>query len=272
VTIIVNKKYFLEFIFCLKGGMEVLMALLWMLMSALGLIVGYRTLMVCESLRIFSEKRCEPLAIFISALILLLNSLLREHLLAQFFLLVCLFLSPLFLTRIIFSRRERQVLKNFVSILDLVVVRMRIGSSLRESLLATSADQPHSTQFLLREFVTLLSFDRPLDELVSHPRLRKNFLELKKIDQQPHRAIERLKSLRRRLQLEEKLRQKSRKALLQARAQATILSILYAALLSYSLCKYGWKNSPRTFAVSLGAFFAGSLWLWQMGRRFRWKI
>lgn len=248
------------------------MALLWIALSALGLIVAHRTLNVCESLRIFSEKRCEPLAIFISALILTLNYLLRAHPLALFFLLLCLFLSPLFLSKIIFSRREQQVVKNFVSILDSVVVKMRVGLSLRESLLATSATQPHSTQFLLQEFVTLLSFDRPINELVSHRELQKNFLELKKIDQQPHRAIERLKSLRRRLQLEEKLRQKSRKALLQARAQATILSILYAALLFYSLWKYGWKSSPTTFAVSLAIFSVGSLWLWQMGRRFRWKI
>lgn|GEM_PF-3259785 len=248
------------------------MVLMWILFSVFGLFTAVRTFNVCESQRIFPEKYAEPLAIFISALILALNFFLREHLLAQIFLQLGLFLTPAFLSRIIFFRREMHILKNFVSILDSVVIKMRVGASLRESLLSTASSQTVSTQFLLQEFVTLLSFDRPISELVSHPKLQKNFSELKKIDQQPHRAIERLKSLRRRLQMEKKLRQKSRKALLQARAQATILSVMYISLLIYSLWKYGWKSSGSVFAVSLMLFGVGSLWLWNLGRRFQWKI
>lgn len=248
------------------------MVLMWILFSVFGLFAAVRTFNVCESQRIFSEKDTETLAVLVSALVLMLNFFLRRHLLAQILLQMTLFLMPVFISRIIFFRREIHILKNFVSILDAVVIKMRVGASLRESLLSTSATQTSATRFLLQEFVTLLAFDRPISELVSHPKLQKNFSELKKIDQQPHRAIERLKSLRRRLQMEKKLRQKSRKALLQARAQAVILSAMYISLLIYSLWKYSWKSSSMVFSVSLVLFALGSLWLWNMGRRFQWKI
>lgn len=247
------------------------MVLIWILLSVFGLFAAVRTFNVCESQRIFSEKHAEVIAVFISVLILMLNFLLREHLVVQIFLQFTLFLTPFVLSKIIFLRREKHISKNFVSILDSVIIRMRVGSSLREALMTTANTQTPSTQFLVQEFVTLLSFDRPLYELVSDQKLQKNFLELRNVDKQPHRAIERLKSLRRRLQMEEKLRQKSRKALLQARAQAVILSVMYLLLLSYSLWKYGWKSSATLIFVSIVLFSVGSFWLWSMGRRFRWK-
>jgi hypothetical protein len=244
---------------------------MWILFSIFGLLIAVRTFNVCESLRVFPKKYGEILAIFISTSILALNFFLRKHLWLQMTLLLVLFLLPFLLSRAIFFRREAMIFKNFVSILDSIIVKMRMGSSLRESLLQASESQDASTRFLLQEFVSLLSFDRPLSELVRHPQLQKIFLELQRIDRQPFRATERLKSLRRRLQVEKKLRQKSRRALLSARAQAVILSAMYLALLAYTLWKYGTQGSGTLILISTSLFSSGAFWLWHLGRGFQWK-
>lgn len=241
----------------------------WLLVSLFGLISAFRTtICVCE--RENCGERGKNFAVIGAILLsLLVSFVLRTHVMAQFLCTMFIFLTPMIISQGQQLHRRHYLGTNFVSILDEIILEMRMGRSFRESFQKSSLGQPKwvrklfdelLTAFVLRQAISAREID---DGMIAD--LREVFLSsLKQLD--------RLRSLRRRLKIERDFRQKSRKALVQVRMQSLILSLLFVPLLIYQLLNRAWAEQKIIVIVAITLFISGAWWIIWAGRRYQWKI
>ena len=98
-----------------------------------------------------------------------------------------------------------------------------------------------------------------------------NFIkELLKLGQSPQ-PISRLCHLQRKTRVEMRFRIKSHRALLQVRAQSTLILIFYAALLVGTF--YMYENQYLLLTLgSLILFTIGLIWIFKLGKRMKWSV
>lgn len=241
----------------------------WLLVSLFGLISAFRTtICVCErencgeSTKNFAVIGAILLSLFVSFV-------LSTHLMAQFLFATFIFLTPMIISRGQLLLRRHYLQANFVSILDEIILEMRMGRSFRESFQKSSLGQPKWVQKLFDELLTAFV----LRQAISAREIDEGMLrELRDVFLASLKQLDRLRSLRRRLKIERDFRQKSRKALIQVRMQSLILSLLFVPLLIYQLWNRGWVEQKAIVTVSTVLFVAGAWWIVGAGRRYQWKI
>ncbi|MBX7232124.1 MAG: hypothetical protein K1X29_08570 [Bdellovibrionales bacterium] len=97
-------------------------------------------------------------------------------------------------------------------------------------------------------------------------------LEFLAIDHQPHQAIQRLQSWRSRLKLTADFRRRSGQVLAQVRLQATLVGVLYVALLLFSLMRGVWRTHAILVGVSMILFLMGVFLIFKMGKKIKWSF
>lgn len=199
--------------------------------------------------------------------------------------LISLFL--IFFQIIITSRLElvlniilRQRFKeNMLKFLDELILMMMTGKSFRDSF---NLITQNSNNYFYLKLKSLLSFnvfnsltDSKNENINKNESLKtkelKNFCDLvQMIESNPHKAIEKIKSYRKELQIILNFEKKLRQSTIQIRTQAMVLTFLYLTLLIFT---YKMKGSIHfTHLIpSLILFLSGHLCILFLGRKRKWK-
>ncbi len=239
-----------------------------MFVSFFGLFLGLHTLKtLCFRLH-FNETRTHRLQYGIIFAVVAMSLVLRTQLFLQIFFCVAIFLTPLVLDLVIFYRRARYFRQEIVSFLDGMLLQMRLGRSFKEALQNNLAGRPLWFEKEFRLFLDALVLKQSFSGVIGDKTL---FVELEQVATASVKQIERLKSLRRKLKIEDDFRQKSSKALLQVRMQSVLLSLMYVPLVLFQIFRGALQQAPMVLLTSSALFIAGSLWIASAGRRYKWK-
>jgi Flp pilus assembly protein TadB len=191
---------------------------------------------------------------------------------AHWIVLFALFLTPGMLFQLQEMRRRDDFERKIVSFLDSLVVRLRSGQSLKESVQELGRNCSGPSRFYFQEISSLLHFSA-VDRKNSKDRLFEETLgELLDVHKTTHRSVEKLKAFRRKIKTEQEFRQKSRQVTLQVKAQASVLGILFTALVFYTLHTYALVDVQKVLCISVGLFVFGVFVCFQILRRFKWTV
>lgn len=246
--------------------------LVWSSLSLFGLWIAHRTLLTCEQLQIFSSSLMIRTRMFIFLTVVMSNFLFRDLIILLFAVNIVIFLSPWWVPPLIERHREQLLKKQFIPILDQLILTMKSGRGFRPSFQMCLERNNQAIQYTLNEFLSALQYQKETKSLSQDPKISLFFHELALIDQSAHRPVDRLKALRRRLMIEKSFQQKSRQALLQVRFQSWIISGMYLLVLAYVIHDYGIKKYLGLILVSSILFAAGLITVQKMGRGYQWKI
>jgi hypothetical protein len=148
---------------------------------------------------------------------------------------------------------------------------MLSGKSFRESLQGFS-NQKDLRNYIFSEICMQINSNQACGMTSTSKNVTRTYLEFKKIDESSHRHIDKLKSFRYTIKIEDKFRRKSRTAQMQPRAQSVVLSILYILAVLYFLANYDLKENLQLVLISFILFAGGTIWLWSIGRTLKWKV
>ncbi len=96
--------------------------------------------------------------------------------------------------------------------------------------------------------------------------------EFRKIDQQGHRAVERLENLRRKLQIENDFRRRSGQLLAQLHLQSGLLALLYLFLMVFVMAQFGFLSNWKLILLSFTLFLIGLVLSYLLGGKIKWKV
>jgi Flp pilus assembly protein TadB len=237
--------------------------------SIFGLILGLRTLSaLCFRLH-FDQSRTSQLQIVVTFVIVLLSLVLREHLFLQILITTAIFLTPLLIDLAVFHHRSHYFRQEIVSFLDGLLLQMRLGRSFKDSIQNNLPGRPAWFEKEFQLFVEALSLRQKFSGVIANKAF---FHELEQVATTPVKQIDRLKSFRRKLKIEDDFRQKSRKALLQVRAQSALLCLMYVPIFIFQIVRGVMQQAPLIMLVSAVLFVFGTVWIANAGRRYKWKI
>lgn len=168
-------------------------------------------------------------------------------------------------------RRRTALQHSTVSILDELVLQMRIGGSLRESMASLIQRKTGLLRLGLEEIHQALVFPA-FDLTNSEPLIALLANEFRAIDRSSTKSVHQMQNLRRRFKTEERFRRKSGRALAQTRAQSLILSVLFCCLMCCSGWYFGWQNYAYVYLIAAFVFSLGLIWIYVGGRRMRWTV
>lgn len=241
------------------------------LVSVLGCLSGHRIFSHLRSLRVIrAETLARARGIFVTIGILTIFGL-RDHLRILLALLLFLHFTPFFL--MIYNQFSRQSAfrDQILPFLDELVLKMRAGRSLRESLkeIHANASSPAPD---LAEIPGLICFPEKNSAFPLLIEAQELLNELKKMDQSRARVAEKLRAYRQKEKMLAKFRQKSSQVTGQVRAQAMVCSFLYFGLLAWTL----WDLEGALFSppvhISLLLYCMGLIGMILVTRSFRWKL
>ena len=248
------------------------MTLQWILISLFGCISGYQILLQLHSLRVISVRTLERAKICLPPFCFFFMFWVRNHaviaLLGVFF----LHLTPFFMMISNQISRKMKFRRQILPFLDEIVLKMRAGKSLRETLKDVISQNPDSASSDLRELSSLICFPENKSQFALIPQAKELLIELQKMDQSRTRVIERLRSYRQKERIIQKFRQKSGQVTNQVRTQALVCSVLYFALLIWTLFTDSSAALSSPVLISLFLFFLGLCGFVLIGRSFRWKF
>ena len=176
---------------------------------------------------------------------------------------LCLFSSQF----IIKTFRKTQFKKQFLGFLKDLILKVHLGNSFRSAFQEISEQEEGLFRHKLDRLYKSVVF---LQHLRGDPYLSKLCSELKSVDQSPDTGLNRLESLQKRLETEEKFRLKSSEILRHLRFQAFVLSLFYLALLVFVVHQFSWESYRLLISFSFVLFTLGLALLFSLGRRFQW--
>jgi hypothetical protein len=238
--------------------------------SAFGIAFIYRILVYFRIYKFISDKLKQKLSVILLFIEIICLFLFKSGQFLiwceQVLLIFLIYLIPIYAE----FHRRKQFNKNVIVNIDLILIQMLSGRSFRESLKEFLARKDQN-DYIFQEICSQISSNQSRKMITTSNLAIRIYSEFIKIDNSTHKRIEKLKSLRQILKIEEKFRQKSRTAQLQARAQSVILSIFYVIAMFYFFVNADVKANLRTFVLSVCLFIAGTVWVWKLGRKLTWK-
>lgn len=240
------------------------------LFSAFGFMFVHRILSWLQKYKFISDKLKQKLSvilfIFVFCLFFFSKNSPSQIWLAFLLIFFCIIMIPVYVE---FQRRNC-FNKTLISNIDLILLQMISGKSFRESLLIFLG-QKDSSNHIFSEICAQIYSNQVRGLITTSKNATRIFEEFIKIDQSTHKRIEKLKSLRHSIKIDEKFRQKSRTAQMQARAQSLVLSVLYLLALIYFFINYNFKSNFQLLLLSIALFLLGTIWIWKLGRSLKWK-
>ncbi|MFS4458829.1 hypothetical protein [Bdellovibrio sp. HCB2-146] len=170
--------------------------------------------------------------------------------------------------RFFLLRRLRSAL---IPLLDGIILGVQAGKSFRSALHSSIELQRGWVRNQLRELQSLLLSSEQEHALKS--ALLKDFMaELVEIDRSQSRCADQLRALRGHLKIQEDFRRRSGQLTQQIKMQAIIVTLLFLGLLSFVIAQFGWHAHQKLIMGSVILFLAGLFWIFNAGRRMKWKV
>jgi hypothetical protein len=240
-----------------------------LIVSLFGLICCFQITDHATKLFFWEQTLCSQLKIVGGCLIL--SALMCKIVDAKLFwaLLLCAIMVPFVYAVTIFAQRKRWWWKNESRILQILLLNVRSGMSLRVSVKELAVSEPDWFKNLLLNFSSTPTMGD--SSFFRHPLVGNFLKEVSHIHQQNSRLSEKLSSLQKSAAVRFKFRQKSSTAMTQIRAQAIVITIIYLCLLSYRLFSGGLSILGPWAAVSILLYLIGTALLVFMGRTYKWK-
>ncbi|MGE3975695.1 MAG: hypothetical protein AB7F59_14305 [Bdellovibrionales bacterium] len=172
--------------------------------------------------------------------------------------------------KILKKYRENKFHTHLLLFVDRVILNVQAGKSFRHALERAHAVSDVFTQQRMRKLIESVCFAQQIRE----ETLQSDFLisELRQIDQNPHKTLQRLEQLRRQLKIESEFRQKSAQVSFRFRTQSYIMCALYFALFVFVLRVCDLSRTWPMLLASIVFFLTGVLWVFVSGRRIKWKV
>ncbi len=179
-----------------------------------------------------------------------------------------------FLPTIIRRRRRQHFLRHRIWILNCLILNTRLGIGLRRALVQTSDRADFYIKTRLRQLHDRLitetkgsSSHAPMD-----PVLHELYETLWLCESEAHLTVQRLVNYRQKIEIYEEFRRKSDQALHQLRAQAYVLTGLYAGLLLFVISRFGFTQHERAIMLSAMLFLLGVFITLRQGRNIKWSV
>lgn len=96
--------------------------------------------------------------------------------------------------------------------------------------------------------------------------------DLAEIERKPTKMTEQLRSLRDFWRTRQDFRRRTGQVLLQARTQAAVSAALFVPLCAWNLVESPLDKIFGRLCLASAFFVAGQIWIFQMGKRVRWKV
>lgn len=240
------------------------------LISAFGIIVVDRILYRLEIFNYISSLNRKKILVF-SLFFYVLFSIFKDLVLLNitFF---GIFLGFLMLFYIFHEKKLQNLFENrHKSLIDELILLIQSGCSPIKALADVMA--------------TLSVYEKkvfwPLNSLLGAQNLnsynvgminQKYFEELIEILQQKSRVIDQLETFRNSLQIQIKLRRKSRTVTASIKAQAVVAVVIYFVFLIISLLQFNLRNYPVVLMTSVTFLALGLLLIFKMGSKVKWTI
>jgi Flp pilus assembly protein TadB len=173
------------------------------------------------------------------------------------------------------SRRSRIFQSDALSVLSILILKMKSGRSFRSSLIEATSECDQRLRVKLSEIANVVAFsqqEKSTTKDQNDPFMRELIEEFRLIDQQPHSSLRRLSVLREKIRVEDDFRRRSGQVLARLRAQSFVMCVLYACVFAFMCWHFGFKANARALCVSAMCFLCGTAWMWIGGRRLKWKV
>lgn len=188
------------------------------------------------------------------------------------------FAFPFFLKSIVlffYQRRDSLFQSEFPAIASMIILHMKDGNSFRKSVELSTEHASQEHQFILKQLLDFVVFsqqkvqeDRQNNKLFTHFLLNK----LIKIDQESHRSIEKMETLKNNIQTLNEFRRRSGKIRAQLYAQLFVIGGMYLAVSIAVIFLFGWKKNIFSFASSVLLFGTSCVLSYKLGRKIKWSV
>jgi Flp pilus assembly protein TadB len=168
-------------------------------------------------------------------------------------------------------RLQITVQSEFPGFIDRIILAMKTGLSFRAAVDHALA----RPLFLWEKWLRIMIDSRVFlnSGTLENTKWWQNLVtELQTVQKNPHHALARLENLRRKLRVVSEFRRKSGHALLQARIQIVVMTVMYLALLVMTMKQFQIHRYSRLISLSVVLFFAGQVTFWWIARKRRWKV
>lgn len=241
-------------------------------LSLFGLLTAARTVQFLISNQIISKVQQKVSLVASIFIYFIMQICMREHDIVLWMITCCVFSAPFLIFQGQEYQRRQNFQKNIINYLDSLIIRIRSGVSLKQAIQELGKLQKGSSRFYFNEIASAMEFRLETGHSIKDPLFLEVLLELQQVCCNSYKSVERLRGFRRKIKMRQDFRQKSRQAALQVRAQASILILIYLALLVFVLSSNDFPSVRRTIFVSLCLFIFGLLVSYRVSRGFKWKI
>lgn len=272
VTLFVNKKNILSPFFAFHSCMNFKIKFFLFIIFLTGFLFVIRILIHFHQKRLVHKSALTKIGtlyfIYLVALSRMHLNLLMMSLMTWMPLLVLILGEP-----ILRRWRHKKFRERFYFYLSEVILTMRVGSPFRTSLMQVNNEvEDIFFQMKMKEVIDFVVFSQQVSTHDVSSFIQGVVREFKKVDEQPHRGLDRLENLRRKLYIESDFRRRSGQILMQTRMQAFIMAGLYFAVLIFVLFRYEWRDYLRLISISGWLFGVGFMWILQAGKKKKWMV
>lgn len=245
--------------------------MLSILISVIGSFIGSRQIhRMSLQLGQIRTKRLLLQIIFSSAIILGTIFFLEEpHFLwvFQFLILASIFWTPALF--VFFSTRIFR--DSFIDILDQIILGMHSGLNFRSAFKAVIQNESGFIKVQLQDILNQIVFPES-SKISKEKSIERIVLEFRDTDKSTSKSLEQLKFFRRQLRQEQEFRRKESQIKESVRAQMAILMILYLALSTFVINRFGFGENKKIILLSLALFVSGLILMNVLGGKRKWKV
>lgn len=227
--------------------------------TALGLVSSYRIYLKMIAENVFTKKQMTNFGTFYLLFILIA--------------LICLKITGIFYSFLIFSpqilifgigfivkrMRKRNFQNIFISFLEVLLMKMYIGASFRESFAETKLIISKKYQDFFSQIEEFVVFPQRDLSKIKDPFIREIIYFFRKVDQNSHNNVQRIEFYFDQCKLKEKFRRKSSVITTQSRLQTIVLVCMYVVLSAFQILKFGFYGLEYVYLVSFFIFSLGLL-------------
>lgn len=239
------------------------------LFSALGLLVGTRTLLQIERRQLITRRFSRGLMIFWPVIVLMIARTGSSAL--QMLSIGVMIASPTIISRVRERDRKRALARSVRLFVDEMLFSIRAGSSYREALKSALGNED-KTMKVLRTMISTTGLQRPLPEWAARELAGGTIRAVLDLEHSSAKVADRLAGLRRSLIVAGKLQRKVKTAADPAKIQGLMVIFLY-----FGVCAYQFHLRPDFFGLEV--FWISLLLVTLAGfsvnfllRRFRWTL
>ena len=165
---------------------------------------------------------------------------------------------------------RKEIRKRLSPFLLRILLSLKVGRGLRESLSVESQLEDSKLGVEIQKFTAAIEKQQKFDH--QDPRLRQMYDLFALLDREPAKIVTRIEVFRKKIECEDLFRAKVAQILSQPRAQASIVGLLYVCLILFLHFNFQISDWLTYFYLSLPPFILGQIFLFRMGRNYRWKV